>query len=97
MSRIRITTKPVTWTSEKKMAKNGMICAFACLYLKDLTHLNSDHRDDSAFCRTCGLPDCTTDKEYTSANSLAKHVRTKHSPLLPCTWEDVFPEVTQGS
>lgn len=96
----RIKTKPVTCTSERKMARlwTCTLCVFACLFLKDLlTHLNSEHREDSGFCRTCGLPDCTTDKEHTSANSLVKHVRTKHGSLLLCTWEDVFPGVTQGS
>ena len=95
---------PVTCTNESKMARlsRGLwtctLCAFACLFFKDLlTHLNSEHREDNGFRRTCGLPDCTTDKEYTSANSLVKHVRTKHGSLLLCTWEDVFPEVTQGS
>lgn len=88
-------------TRGRKMAElwKCMICAFVCLYLSDLlTHLNSQHREDSDFFRTCGLPDCSSEKEYTSANSLVKHVRSKHRNLLPCTWEDVFPVThDQGS
>ena len=29
--------------------------------------------------------------DYTSANSLAKHVRCKHSAILSCTFEEVHP------
>ena len=35
------------------------------------------------------VPGCQT--EYTSANSLAKHVRCKHSAILSCTFEEVHP------
>ena len=74
------------------------MCAFLCLYLSELiSHLNSAHRNDSGFHRQCGLPNCPSDKEYTSTNSLVKHVRMKHSSLLHCTYEDVFPvNVTEG-
>ena len=67
-----------------------MICAFICTYLSELlTHLNSVHRNDSEFFRKCGLPDCSSNKEYT----LVKHVRSKHSSLISCTYDSVFPTV----
>ena len=75
-----------------------MICAFVCLYLSELlTHLNSEHRRYSNFRQKCGLPDCpANDKEYTSVNSLVKHVRSKHRSLLHCTYDDACPQVEEG-
>lgn len=66
----------------KKMAKSGMICAFACLYLKDLlTHLNSDHRDDSAFRRTCFTECFGSDADcYILRNLILKFYITDFDP-----------------
>ena len=101
-SRVQFLVVGITWTQPgsqssnllvEKMARlrwTCMICAFVCLYLNELlTHLNSNHRRDSNFCQKCGLPGCTTtDKEFTSVNSLVKHVRSKHRSLLDCTYDD---------
>ena len=84
--------KAVTWTSERKMVRlwTCTISAFACLYLKDLrTHLNSDHRENSAFRRTCGLPDCTRTKN----THLQIHLRNTCKPstaLFCCVHGKMF-------
>lgn len=68
-----------------------MCCAFLCIFLSELlTHLNTIHRDDKDFRQNCGLPDCSSKTEYTSANSFVKHVRSRHRTLLDSTYEAVF-------
>lgn len=68
-----------------------MSCALFCVILSELlTHLNTIHRDDNDFSQNCGLPDCSSKTEYTSANSFVKHVRNRHRTLLNSTYEAVF-------
>lgn len=68
-----------------------MLCAFFCVFLSELlTHLNTIHRNDNDFSQKCGLPDCSSKTEYTSANSFMKHVRNHHRTLLNSTYEAVF-------
>lgn len=67
------------------------LCSFLCLYLFQLlSHLNTLHKSDVNFHQECGLPDCSSETHYTSANSLVKHVRTKHHAILGYTYGMVF-------
>lgn len=67
-----------------------VLCSFFCLFLSQLlSHLNTVHRNEATFSQKCGLPGCPSQTVYTSTNSLIKHVRTSHRPLLSCTYESV--------
>ena len=60
-----------------------------------MSHLNTIHRDDVDFHQKCGLPGCLSKTEYTSTNSLIKHVRTSHHALLNCTCETLHKGVDE--
>ena len=67
-----------------------IICSFVCLFLSQLlSHLKNIHRDDLDFCQKCRLPGCLSKTDYTSTNSLIKHVRTSHHAPLNCKYETV--------
>lgn len=73
-----------------------VLCSFVCLFLSQLlSHLNTIHRNDVDFHQKCGLPGCLSKTDYTSTNSLIKHVRTSHHALLNCTYETVHNGVDE--
>ena len=66
-----------------------IICSFVLSLSQLLSHLNNIHCNDIHFRQKWGLPGCLSKTDYTSTNSLIKHVRTSHHALLNCKYKTV--------